>query len=77
MKPAAEEGLSNFINPGIQHGLGHMKGATTSFERRGGAFTVEGLTGGHLIGGSATSRTSLVNWDAGASNTPGFVKPMG
>jgi hypothetical protein len=47
------------------------KGNITSFERGGGAFTVHGLTRGHLVGMSAQTRESLVNWDDNKA-TPSF-----
>jgi hypothetical protein len=43
----------------------------TSFERGGGAFTTRNVTGGHVVGLSAQTRQSVVNWDAGSS-APGF-----
>lgn len=51
--------------------LGLGKGTSTSFERRGGAFTTKNLTQGAVVGLSAQSRGTLVNWDGGSS-TPGF-----
>jgi hypothetical protein len=55
-------------------GTSYQKEYRTSFQSSGGSFTTKGLTGGRVIGLSGQSRSSLVNWDAGASSTPGFTK---
>ena len=70
MRPASEDNLSNFRNPGIQHHLGIMRGATTSFERGGAAFTTENLTGGRVVGLSGQSRKSLAFGEE--STPPGY-----
>jgi hypothetical protein len=59
---------------GPSGGTSYQKGYRQSFETSGGAFTTRGLTQGRVIGYSGQSRSSLVNWDAGATNTPSFNK---
>lgn len=55
-------------------GTSYQKGYSKSFETQGGAFTTKGITQGRAISYSGQSRSSLVNWDAGATNTPSFTK---
>lgn len=58
-------------------GASYQKEYRTSFQTAGGSFTTKGLTGGHknrVIGLSGQSRSSLVNWDAGATSSPGFMQ---
>ena len=55
----------------------YQKEYRTSFQTAGGSFTTKGLTGGHrnrVIGLSGQSRSSLVNWDSGATSSPGFIQ---
>jgi hypothetical protein len=58
-------------------GTSYQKEYRTSFQTAGGSFTTKGLTGGNkdrVIGLSGQSRSSLVNWDAGATSSPGFTQ---
>lgn len=58
-------------------GTSYQKEYRTSFQTAGGSFTTKGLTGGNknrIIGLSGQSRSSLVNWDAGATSSPGFTQ---
>ncbi|CAB4137747.1 hypothetical protein UFOVP325_81 [uncultured Caudovirales phage] len=58
-------------------GTSYQKEYRTSFQTAGGSFTTKGLTGGggnRVIGLSGQSRSSLVNWDSGATSSPGFTQ---
>jgi hypothetical protein len=55
-------------------GTSYQKEYRTSFQTAGGSFTTKGLTQGKPVGYSGQSRSSLVNWDAGASSSPGFTQ---
>jgi hypothetical protein len=58
-------------------GTSYQKEYRTSFQTAGGSFTTRGLTGGNknrVVGLSGQSRSSLVNWDAGATSSPGFTQ---
>lgn len=58
-------------------GTSYQKEYRTSFQTAGGSFTTKGLVGHdphRVIGLSGQSRSSLVNWDAGATSSPGFTQ---
>ncbi len=58
-------------------GTSYQKEYRTSFQTAGGSFTTKGLTGGNksrVICLSGQSRSSLVNWDSGATSSPGFTQ---
>ena len=72
MRPAAEEGLANFRNPGVQHRLGHSSSTNTSVGRR----TSWSTESQGNIGINAQTLGSTLKFDA-ASTPPGFQRPMG
>ena len=60
-------------------GTSYQKEYRTSFQTSGGSFTTKGLAESsgnknRVIGLSGQSRSSLVNWDSGATSSPGFTQ---
>jgi hypothetical protein len=62
---------------GPEGGTSYQKEYRTSFQTAGGSFTTKNLVGrdkNRVVGLSGQSRSSLVNWDAGATSSPGFTQ---
>lgn len=53
-------------------GFGISKQFNNAFTQHGGTFATKQVTGGRVIGYSGQTRSSAVNWDAGATNPPNF-----
>jgi hypothetical protein len=71
---SVEQDRSSIVRPerATSGGFGVSKQFNNAFTQHGGTFSTKQVTNGRVIGYSGQTRSSAVNWDAGATSPATF-----